>query len=271
MIACFICQTSMGTFSEYARERKYTQEQLNFIAFRMSVLSDACNDARTSYRLKSIGGYSAVKLRRYQDLIDRHISLCNWNVLNMLNTKYLVYGGDVHTNDNAFGNAWFVDNVQFVPTPDDESNALYSMDLRTTPVADQKFRDVLSCEASPTAMDKIELIDYKPNKLTYTAYTASDRVAVFSEIYYPEGWHLYVDGKEVKLGRANYLLRAAVIPGCNHDQTIVTEFKPNALQKDKASYAFVIILLLTAFGAITWPLWKRFLPEKAKKLLAKAQ
>lgn len=260
-----------GYMSEYARERKYTQEQLNFIAFRMSVLSDACNDARTSYRLKSIGGYSAVKLRRYQDLIDRHISLCNWNVLNMLNTKYLVYGGDVHTNDNAFGNAWFVDNVQFVPTPDDESNALYSMDLRTTAVADQKFRDVLSCEASPTAMDKIELIDYKPNKLTYTAYTASDRVAVFSEIYYPEGWHLYVDGKEVKLGRANYLLRAAVIPGCNHDQTIVMEFKPNALQKDKASYAFVIILLLTAFGAITWPLWKRFLPEKAKKLLAKAQ
>lgn len=262
-------------FAEQAWEKKIQEyaERDKVIDFRVLNLSEGrtFNEARTSYRFNSIGGYSAVKLRRYQDLIERHIALGNPNVFNMLNTRYIIQPDTIITNDNAFGNAWFVDNVQFVPTPDDESNALYSMDLRTTAVADQKFRDVLSCEASPTAMDKIELIDYKPNKLTYTAYTASDRVAVFSEIYYPEGWHLYVDGKEVKLGRVNYLLRAAVIPGCNHDQTIVMEFKPNALQKDKASYAFVIILLLTAFGAITWPLWKRFLPEKAKKLLAKAQ
>ena len=216
--------------------------------------ADTYNDARTSYRFNSIGGYSAVKLRRYQDLIDAHISKGNPNVINMLNTKYIVRPDTVITNDEAMGNAWFVDNVQFVPTPDDESNALYSLDLHTTAVADQKFRDVLTCEASPSAMDEIELVKFTPNRLTYEAYTAADRVAVFSEIYYPHGWHLYIDGKEAPIGRVNYVLRAAVIPAGEH--TIMMEFVPDGLVWDKLSYASVWIILLISLGCIGWSIWR---------------
>ena len=172
----------------------------------LNLNTNTFNDARTSYRLKSIGGYSAVKLRRYQDLIDEHISQMNWNVINMLNTKYIVTRQGVIPNPEAMGNAWFVNAVQFVPTPDDESAALKTLDLRHTAVADEAFRSVLTCEPQPEESDRIILTDYKPNALTYSANVAQDRVAVFSEIYYPKGWHLYVDDQEVAIGRVNYVL-----------------------------------------------------------------
>ena len=189
----------------------------------------------------------------------------------MLNTRYAVIEvqKDEQTrtkipvqNPYAMGNAWFVDNVQFVPTPDDESNALYSLDLHTTAVADEKFRDVLSCEASPSALDAIELTEYQPNKLTYEAYTASDRIAVFSEIYYPEGWHLYIDGNETKIGRVNYVLRAAVIPAGEH--TIVMTFQPASMKWDKFCAAFAIILFVGCIAMmICWPMIKKMRAAKA--------
>ena len=220
------------------------------------------NDARTSYRLKSIGGYSAVKLRRYQDLIDQHISQMNWNVLNMLNTKYIVTQRGVVQNPDAMGNVWLVDNVLFVPTPDDESAALKTLDLSTTAVADEKFRSILSCEARPSGDDVIEMTAYAPNRLDYTANLANDRVAVFSEIYYPEGWHLYIDDQESEIGRVDYVLRAAIIPAGQH--SVRMEFRPEALQTDHWSYACAILLLLLALGSVSWPLWKNYLPVKTK-------
>ena len=128
---------------------------------------------------------------------------------------------------------------------------------------------MLSCDALPNASDEIVLTEYQPNKLTYKASNANDRVAVFSEIYYPEDWHLYIDGKETPIGRVNYVLRAAVIPAGDH--TIVMEFVPKALNKDKWSMLFVILGIILSIGGITWPLWKGFLPEKVKALLAKAE
>ena len=226
----------------------------------LNLNTNTFNDARTSYRLKSIGGYSAVKLRRYQDLIDEHISKMNWNVINMLNTKYIVTKQGVYPNPDAMGNAWFVNDVQFVPTPDDESAALNTLDLRKTAVSDEQFRDALTCTGMPNDNDKIELVEYKPNKLLYTSDSSNDRIAVFSEIYYPEGWHLYVDGKEADIARVNYVLRAAVIPAGEH--TILMEFVPKCLKLDKWSYACVILLLLISLGCIAWPLWKRYLPGK---------
>ena len=228
----------------------------------LNLNTNTFNDARTSYRLKSIGGYSAVKLRRYQDLIDEHISKMNWNVLNMLNTKYVITQRGVLPNPDAMGNAWFVNNVQFVPTPDDESAALNSLDLRKTAVADEKFRSILSCKGMPSEGDEITLTSYAPNKLEYTACTAQDRVAVFSEIYYPEGWHIYCDDKEIALGRVNYVLRAALVPAGTH--AIRMEFVPKSLKIDHWSYACVILLLLIALGGITWPLWRKYLPFKAQ-------
>jgi len=230
----------------------------------LNLNANTFNDARTSYRLKSIGGYSAVKLRRYQDLIDQHISKMNWNVLDMLNTKYIITRNGVQRNANAMGNAWFVNDVQFVPTPDDECDALNTMNLRQSAVADERFRPILSCEAKPSDGDYITLTSYAPNKLDYMVYTSSDRVAVFSEIYYPDGWHLYVDGNEIQLGRANYLLRAAIIPAGTH--SIHMDFVPSILSKVKWSLAFIIISLILSAILITYPLYHRYLPIK-KELL----
>ena len=226
----------------------------------LNLNTNTFNDARTSYRLKSIGGYSAVKLRRYQDLIDEHISKMNWNVLNMLNTKYIVTRQGVYPNPDAMGNAWFVNEVLFVPTPDDESAALNTLDLIKSAVADEQFREVLTCAPQPNENDEIVLTEYKPNALTYYAKNANDRIAVFSEIYYPEGWHLYVDDQEIEIGRVNYVLRAAVIPAGEH--TIIMTFKPGILQKDWICTILAILALLISLGCITWPLWKRALPAK---------
>lgn len=226
----------------------------------LNLNTNTFNDSRTSYRLKSIGGYSAVKLRRYQDLIDEHISKMNWNVLNMLNTKYIVTRQGVYPNPDAMGNAWFVNNVQFVPTPDDESAALNTLDLSKTAVADEKFRSVLTCEPQPSEGDEIVLTEYQPNALTYRSTASADRVAVFSEIYYPEGWHICVDGQEIALGRANYLLRAAVIPAGEH--TITMHFVPESLKLDKWSYVCVILLLLIVVGCLSWPIYNKYIPSK---------
>ena len=226
----------------------------------LNLNTNTFNDARTSYRLKSVGGYSAVKLRRYQDLIDEHISKMNWNVLNMLNTKYIVTRQGVYPNPDALGNAWFVNDVLFVPTPDDESAALNTLDLSKSAVADEKFREVLTCQPQPNETDEIVLTEYKPNALTYSANVANDRVAVFSEIYYPDGWHIYVDGNEIALGRVNYVLRAAVIPAGEH--TITMSFVPSILRWEWLCVALAILTILISAGCITWPLWKQFITKK---------
>ena len=226
----------------------------------LNLNTNTFNDSRTGYRLKSVGGYSAVKLRRYQDLIDEHISKMNWNVLNMLNTKYVVTQRGVVQNPDAMGNAWFVNDVEFVSTPDEESAALKTLDMRTTAVADEKFRDVLTCTAIPSEEDHIALVSYAPNKLEYQATVAHNRVAVFSEVYYPEGWHIYCDGEEIALGRVNYVLRSAVIPQGEH--TIRMEFIPSALAIDKWSYACSILLLIISLAGITYPLWSGVISRK---------
>ncbi len=218
----------------------------------LNLTSNTFNDARTSYRQKSIGGYHAAKLRRYQDLIDAHISKNNMEVLNMLNTKYFITKEGVMQNPDAMGNAWFVDTVQFVETPLEESDALNVINLHTTAVADKKFRNVL-LETS-AGEGEIWLTAYAPNKLTYSANTTAEKVAVFSEIYYPHGWHAYIDGEEVELGRVNYVLRALNVPAGKH--TITMEFVPDALKIDKLSYACIILIILLAIGGLTFPLWK---------------
>ena len=219
----------------------------------LNLMANTFNDSRTSYRLKSIGGYSAVKLRRYQDLIDEHLSKMNWNVLNMLNTKYIVTQRGVIPNPDAMGNAWFVENVQFAPTPDDESAALNTLDLRKTAVADEKFRNILTCHGEPNETDRITLTKYAPGKLEYSYTLTNERVAVFSEIYYPHDWHLQCDGQEIPIGRVNYTLRAAVLPAGEH--RLHMEFVPAALATDKWCMVILILSLLLSLGGLTWPLY----------------
>ena len=229
----------------------------------LNLTANTFNDSRTSYRLKSIGGYSAVKLRRYQDLIDEHISQMNWNVLNMLNTKYIVTQRGVVQNPDAMGNAWFVNEVLFVPTPDDESAALNTLDLRKSAVADELFREVLSCSGKPSEGDEIALTKYMPDQLDYAYQLSEERVAVFSEVYYPKGWHLYCDGKEIPIGRVNYTLRAAVLPAGSH--TLHMEFVPDALAIDKWCIALIIIGILLSLCGLAWPLWQKYISKKEIK------
>jgi len=250
-------------FAEQPWETQILQDKsLDYRVFNLA--ANTFNDSRTSYRLKSIGGYHAAKLRRYQDLIDAHISRNNWAVLNMLNTKYIITrDGQVHLNPDAMGNAWFVDNVRFVDTPDEESAELWKLDLRHQAVADKQFAQVLTAHSDGSG--RIVMTEYKPNKLTYNSASDADKVAVFSEIYYPHGWHLYVDDKEVALGRVNYTLRAAIIPAGNHQLRM--EFVPDGLKLDKISMAFVIFGLVLGVVCLLWPIWKKYV-RREKAVLA---
>ena len=221
----------------------------------INVAANTFNDARTSYRLKSIGGYSAVKMRRYQDLIDAHISRNNMQVLNMLNTKYFITRNGVQLNPQAFGNAWLVDDITFVDTPDEESQALWNLDLRNHAVADKQFESVLTGAGEAAATDNIQMKAYAPNRLDYTSSLAEPRVVVFSEIYYPFDWHLYCDGEELPIGRVNYTLRAALIPAGEHK--LYMEFTPSALKTDNWCVVLIVLILLISIGLATYPLWKK--------------
>ena len=260
----------------------------------LNLATNTFNDARTSYRLKSIGGYSAAKLRRYQDLIDEHISQemnplmqtvmrtqgfmlpdenegKDFPVLNMLNMKYAVMplqgGKQVPVmNPYAMGNCWFVDEVVLVDTPDEECAALKTLDLHKQAVADKKFAaalDVTKPEVAPLmAFDEnvIELTSYQPNCLEYVAMTEQNKVAVFSEIYYPYDWHLYIvnaygEQVELPLARVNYTLRAAVIPAGAHQLRMV--FEPHAIKTDRWCVAILILAVLLSAGGLSYPLWRR--------------
>lgn len=221
----------------------------------LNLTSNTFNDSRTSYRLKSIGGYHGAKLRRYQDLIDQHISKNNFEVLNMLNTKYIVTNGQqgsafAQRNPSAYGNAWFVDSLVFVNTPNEESEALNTINLRTTAVADAKFTDkVTSKNPTHDPNAQIALTSYNPDKLTYNFESKNDELVVFSEIYYPYGWKAYIDGKFTEHFRANYTLRGLSVPAGNHK--IVFEFTPDSVRKGNIiSMIFVAIMYATIIGSL---------------------
>lgn len=214
--------------------------------------------ADPSYYHKMIGGYHAAKLTRYQDMIDRHLSHftqgtednSDWNVLNMLNAKYIVgMDGQPLVNPEALGNAWFVNEVAYVDTPDEEMDALGVIAPDSVAVADVKFRDVLGASKPVTPGDTIYETTYAPNRLTYRARTANGGVAVFSEVYFPWGWKATIDGKEVELGRVNYLLRALNVPGGDH--TIEMRFDPKSLQTtDTVATAAIILIYIIVCAAV---------------------
>ncbi|GAB3300589.1 YfhO family protein [Hymenobacter tenuis] len=200
------------------------------LSYRVLNLQSPFNEANTSYFHKSIGGYHGAKLRRYQDLIERQIMQNNTQVINMLNTRYIIMPGQqgqpeqVQRNPGALGNAWFVSEVQKVQNPDQEINALTKLNTATTAVIDaSKFSVPKTTYA--TAGSNIALTKYSPDALTYRANAAQDGLVVFSEIYYADGWNAYLDGKKVPYLRANYVLRALPVPAGTH--TIEFKFEPS--------------------------------------------
>ena len=215
------------------------------------------NETTTSYFKSSVGGYHAVKLRRYDDLINQYFSETDnkktLNILNMLNTKYILLGSlqepRAEINPNANGNAWFVSDIQFVKTPNEEIKAVGEIDNKKTAVVlveDQKYFERKNLQSDSTAV--IELKNYQPNQLEFKTQSKTPQLAVFSEIYYPKGWKMLLDGKEVPYIKANYLLRAVFVPAGNHEVRMV--FEPEVIEKGKmiSMSAFGIFLLLSVGG-----------------------
>lgn len=207
--------------------------------------------SRASYFHKSVGGYHAAKLQRYQDLIDRHLSKGNIKVFNMLNTKYFIMTDPdgkpaVEPNVNALGNAWFVSNINIVPDADAEIEALEPFDAEEDAIVHQEFQDYVK-GFSPQKGGEIKLTEYRPNRLTYQSNAPSEQLAVFSEIWYGpgKGWQAYIDGQPAEHIRANYVLRAMRIPPGTHKVEFV--FEPKSYQTGKLISTISSFIVLAGF------------------------
>ncbi len=217
------------------------------------------NDGSTSYYHKSIGGYHGAKLRRYQDIIEHYINIevqpakVNPNVLNMLNTKYVVsQDGRAQLNPEAFGHAWFVENVEWADNADAEIAYLENLDPRKTAVVDKRFAPQLEgFVAKPDSTATIHLEKYDLNDITYKTNAAQEQLAVFSEIYYDDGltrWEAYIDGQPAPIIRANYILRALRIPAGEH--TVELIFKPKTYDRLETISVVCSVLVVLLFAGL---------------------
>lgn len=244
----------------------------------LNFATDAFNENNTSYWHKNVGGYHAAKLRRYQELIERHISpemqaayqelvgagfdmdsvdASKFRVLNMLNTKYFIMptdrqGGTAPVlNPHAYGNAWFVDKVQYVDNANREIDALGTILPTETAVVDARFKDALrgATEGHKDSLSTIRLTSYAPNRLVYETDNAGDGIAVFSEIYYPDGWQVSIDGEPATPARADYVLRALYVPAGKH--TIEMRFDPKSLHVTEGiAYGALALLVLAVIAGV---------------------
>lgn len=247
----------------------------------LNMATNTFNENNTAYWHKSIGGYHAAKLRRYQEMIEAHIQgemetlftkipevgadlskidVTDTPVLDMLNTRYYIVplqqGAKAPLfNLHALGNAWLVKEVKYVNNANEEIDAIHGMNPRETAIVDKRFAETVKQPAAmPDSLDNIVLKSYAPNALQYEVDTKQGGTVVFSEIYYP-GWRSYIDGEEVSHGRANYILRAMNVPAGKH--TIEFVFDPQSLHATE-TIAFIAlgIMLLGALGAIVMGLRK---------------
>ena len=267
----------------------------NTLDFRVADLTkDMFNDASACYFHKSLGGYCGAKLRRYQDVITQYLNpeirqfntifknlnagsdfaqqMEQQNVVNMLNTKYIIYDANSQPLQNpcAFGNAWITRDVLWVDTPNEEIDAIGTTDLRNTAILNKEFeQQVGNYGLTDSIMPQITLEEYLPNKLTYRfsgvstlsagsgpSSTTADYLVVFSEIWTERGWKMYLDGQEHPLLRANYLLRCALIPSGEHE--IVMEYAPKAYRVgNTVVFASSLIMILGLIGAILFTFKKK--------------
>ena len=260
----------------------------NDLDFRVAdITKDMFNDASTCYFHKSLGGYSGAKLRRYQDVISQYLgselnqlrgaktaqdlmlSLSQQKVINMLNTKYVIFNPNAQPfpNANALGNAWVVNDIRWVSTPNEEIDAIAVTNLAHAAIINREFaQQVGNYQLTDSIVPEVILEDYQPNKLCYkfrgasTGATDANYLVVFSEIWTEKGWKMYVDGQEQPLLRANYILRAALIPGGEHD--IVMEYAPKAYKVgNTVSFVSSLIMILGLIGALIYT----FKPKKEEK------
>ena len=276
--------TQTDTFAQTAADKFILQDK--DADYRvLNLATNTFNENNTSYWHKSIGGYHAAKLRRYQELIDHHIApemgtlyrdiiaaggemdsidAARYPVLNMLNARYVILPGAEQgqtiplRNPHALGNAWFVSQVQYVGNANEEIEALGTLKPAETAVVDRQFGEALQGmeQAHKDSLSVIRLTTYEPNRVVYETDNAGDGVAVFSEIYYPDGWQVSIDGKEAPLARANYVLRALYVPAGQH--TIEMRFDPQSLHVTEGiAYAGLSLLAIGALTAVGLGCYRR--------------
>lgn len=264
------CLTAVALIDLYPLNKRYVNSE-NFTtatpmedAFHMTdadkaILADTTNyrvmdvahfsEARSSYFHKTIGGYHAAKLTRYNDLITHQISKGNPMVLNMLNAKYILSGNQYEVNPGALGNAWMVDSIFYVADANAEMSVLDTINPGLYAVADKTFEKILG-KANPVLPgDTIYETSYAPNKLTYKARSAKGNLAVFSEIFFPWGWQATIDGNPAPIGRVDYVLRAMQIPAGTHD--IVMVFDPQSIRTTN-SVAMVSVIVIYALCVLAF-------------------
>ena len=251
----------------YVNSDSFTYPAANEVAFKKTkadeeILKDTTNyrvldiqgfnEARSSYFHKTIGGYHAAKLTRYNDLITHQMSKNNQAVYNMLNAKYILFGDQYEVNPDALGNAWFVDGITYVATPNQEMAALDTLNPGRYAVADALFEPILGKAVKVTAGDTIYETSYAPNRLTYKSKSAADNIAVLSEIFFPWGWTAKIDGNDTQIGRVDYVLRAIRVPAGEH--TIEFKFDPESLHTTNALAitSLVLIGILCAGALYLW-------------------
>ncbi len=225
--------------------------------------TDFDKDAITAYYHKTIGGYHGAKMRRFQELIEWQLAKNNMECYNMLNVKYIILGDStgrkfVQRNYAANGNAWFVSNTKMVANADEEIKALTGFSSKQTAVIDKRFEgELVNFKMNFDSTASIKFISYAPNKLVYESNTKTPQLAVFSEVYYDKGWNAYVDGKLVPHFRANYILRAMVVPEGKH--SIEFKFEPATVKKGQtialasSITLYVGLILLIGFSFIKKP------------------
>lgn len=237
--------------------------------FRVLNMGNPFNEATTSFWHKSIGGYHGAKLKRFQELTEFYLSsemsafaseaqnlglmqaFANTRLLNMLNMKYLIYNPEQSPLANPFsqGNAWFARDIEWVPDANTEMQTLADVDLQVTAVVDERFRTQLDGVSGADSTAVVEMNSYLPNRLEYSANSATGGLVVFSEIHYPEGWKATIDGEEAEIIRTNYLLRGLKVPPGTHE--IVMSFEPSSFETGSILSligSLLVLLLLLGTG-----------------------
>jgi hypothetical protein len=234
------------------------------------ISGDPFNSARAAYFHKTLGGYHGAKMQRYQEIISYHIAMNNMDVLNMLNTKYFIVGvqggePEVRFNPNSLGNAWLADSYRIVENANEEIEALNDFDPAREAIIDRRFESFISGKGFSADTSSVILLEsYHPDKMVYSYYGNSEKLAVFSEIYYEKGWKAYVDGEEVPHFRVNYILRGMVLPAGGH--SIEFQFKPKSYYSGrKIASASSYLLFLLLLGAIGWETRSRFRVKPGKE------
>lgn len=236
--------------------------------FRVFDQTDGFDSAKTAYFHQSITGYHAAKPAGMQDLFNFHVYNGNLSVLNMMNIKYVIrqdQEGNVFPieNPNANGNAWFISQLEPVANADEEIMALDSLDTKNVAVVNSsKFSDIYPLTYQVDSTASISLIDYEPNHLTYMSKNSNEGVAVFSEMYYKNGWNAYIDGKESDYFKVDYVLRALKIPSGEHK--IEFKFEPEVVATgSKITLASTILLGLVIVGGLGFTFWRSKKEEEA--------